>query len=58
MIGLVCLKVSSRTGVKYSVKAGRLTEVWVADALYDLLVIEASHVDQIMSQLATTSPMA
>lgn len=28
------------------------------DALYDLLVIEASHVDQIMSQLATTSPMA
>jgi len=29
-----------------------------SDALYELLVIEASHVDQIMSQLATTSPMA
>jgi hypothetical protein len=50
--------VSSRPGVKCSFKAGRLTEVWVPDALYDLLVIEASHVDQIMSQLATTSPMA
>jgi hypothetical protein len=58
MIGSGYRKVSSRPGVKCSFKAGRLTEVWVPDALYDLLVIEASHVDQIMSQLATTSPMA
>jgi hypothetical protein len=28
-----------------------------ADALYELLVIAASHIDQIMSSLSTTSPM-
>ena len=58
MIGSVYRRVSSRSGMKLFAREGTLTEVCVPDALYDLLVIEASHVDQIMSQLATTSPMA
>lgn len=58
MIGLVCPKVSPRSYTRRSNRTGGLIDVSAADALYDLLVIEASHVDQIMSQLATTSPMA
>ena len=36
----------------------RLTASESVDALYDLLIIEASHIDQIMAHLSTTSPMA
>lgn len=61
MIGCGCLEVSAGlSSRRHSKKRNRalIDDVPGTDALYELLVIEVSHVDQIMSRVGVTSPMA